>query len=189
LAAAALTATVAATIALSLAASPPALAHTALVSSDPTDGEVVASAPTEVALTFDEAIGTPAFVSVVGPDGSDIADGDPVIDDGTVTQAVKILPQQGAYTAAYRVLSADGHPVTGEIHFAVDPAAAATSETAQTPATACVEGCDAASSTSLWQRESTWIVVALVALAVGIAMVFALGLRSRPSNPGSGADG
>jgi hypothetical protein len=166
----------------------PAQAHAALISSSPADGDVVASVPTEVVFTFDDALGSPAFVSVVGPDGSNIADGDAVIDGATVTQAVRLFPQQGKYTASYRVVSDDGHPVTGTIRFTVDPAHA-TSSPSSTPAgaTCSGDGCPQAGS-SVWDRESTWVVVALVALAIGIAVVFAVGLRSG-STSDQGGDG
>jgi methionine-rich copper-binding protein CopC len=162
----------------------PALAHAGLASSEPADGDVMSSAPTEVVFTFTEPVAGPAFVTVLGPDGSNVAEGDAVIDGATVTQSTKLLPQQGAYTASYRVISADGHPVVGTIHFTVDPlhANAAPAEAA------CADDCRGATTTPLWQRESTWIVAALAALAAGIALVFGLGLRSRPSGPDPGGD-
>jgi copper resistance protein C len=161
----------------------PARAHAALVSSNPTDGAVVATAPVEVTLTFDETVMAPAYVVVKAPDGSDVADGSATIDGATVTQAVRLVPQQGAYSASYRVVSDDGHPVQGTIKFSVDPAHA-TSATAAA-STDCSGG-DCA-GTPFFQRESTWVVIGLAALAIAIAVVFALGLRSSSdATPGGG---
>jgi copper resistance protein C len=151
----------------------PAQAHAALVSSSPTDGAVVASAPTEVMFTFDETVKAPAFAVVKAPDGSNIAQGSATIDGSTVTQAVRLVPQQGAYSASYSVMSDDGHRVVGTINFTVDPSHA----TAASTASACSG--NACAGTPFLQRESTWVVIALAALAIAIALVFAFGLRSR----------
>jgi methionine-rich copper-binding protein CopC len=166
-----------------------AQAHAALISSSPSDGDVVASVPTEVSFTFDEAVGSPAFVSVIGPDGADIADGDAVVDGATVTQAVRLLPEQGRYTASYRVVSDDGHAVTGTIRFTVD-AVNGTTAPGGPALSDCANGCPLTSAgASFWHRESTWVVIGLAALALAIAMVFAFGLRSGAGSSDAGADG
>jgi copper resistance protein C len=163
----------------------PAQAHAALVSSSPTDGAVVASAPTEVTFTFDEAVMAPAYVVVKAPDGANVAQGSATVDGATVTQAVALVPEQGAYSVSYRVVSDDGHPVTGTIQFNVDPAHADTSSAPQTASASDACSGSGCSGTSFWHRESTWVVVALAALAIAIAIAFALGLRSSsPSRPG-----
>jgi methionine-rich copper-binding protein CopC len=161
----------------------PAQAHAALVSSSPSDGAVVASAPTEVTFTFDETVMAPAYVVVKAPDGSNVVQGSATISGATVTQAVRLVPQQGAYSASYRVVSDDGHPVQGTIDFTVDPAHAATARASTSPL--CSGDC---TSTPVWQRESTWVVIALAALAMAISLVFALGLRSG-SDATPGGDG
>jgi methionine-rich copper-binding protein CopC len=160
----------------------PAQAHAALVSSDPTDGAVVASAPTEVTFTFDETVKAPAYAVVKAPDGSNVAQGSATIDGATVTQTVRLVPQQGAYSASYSVMSDDGHRVVGTINFTVDPAHATTASS--------TSGCsgDACASTPFLQRETTWVVIALAALAIALALVFAFGLRSR-SDTTPGGDG
>ena len=166
----------------------PAQAHAALVSSSPSDGDVVTSVPTEVSFTFDESVVSPAFVSVIGPDGSNIADGNAVVDGATVRQAVRLFPQQGRYSASYRVVSDDGHPVTGTIRFTVDPVHGTDAPTSPAVAACAADGCGD-SGTPLWQRESTWIVVALAGLAAAIVLIFALGLRSGSSSSDAGGGG
>ncbi|WP_241249455.1 copper resistance CopC family protein [Rhodococcus sp. X156] len=96
----------------------PASAHSYLVSSDPADGAEVATSPAQVALTFNEPL-QPAFgsVSVVGPDGNQWSTGSATITGSTATVALTELGPAGRYTVAYRVLSADSHPVTGTVSF------------------------------------------------------------------------
>lgn len=96
----------------------PAAAHASLVSSTPTQDAQVGPAPRQVSFTFSEEVQAPAFVAVSGPDGGSLLAGDPVVDGATVTQEVD-GGDAGTWTAAYRVVSEDGHPITGEITFEV----------------------------------------------------------------------
>ena len=102
----------------------PAAAHNVLISSDPTDGSTLSAAPTTVTLTFDQPVQDfEPIVTVTGPDGQPHASGAPTIDSNVVTNDVGPLTQSGPYLIAYRVVSADGHPVQGEIHFELAGAA------------------------------------------------------------------
>lgn len=101
------------------AAGAPASAHASLVSSDPTEGEVLPEAPEAVTLTFDEP------VTVVG-DGVQAYDaaGDPLEVDASARDEVVTteLPDglaDGTYVIAWRVVSSDGHPVAGSLTFHV----------------------------------------------------------------------
>lgn len=103
----------------------PASAHASLVSSTPEADATLDALPDEVELVFSQDVRAPAYVVVTGPDG-DVVDGSPEIDGTTVTQAVG-GSTEGGYTLAYRVISADGHPISGQIAFSVGeggPAAA-----------------------------------------------------------------
>lgn len=104
-----------------LASAGPASAHATLVSSSPAQGARLDALPAEVRFEFTEEIAAPAYVIVTAPDGSSVADGDPVVDGRVVTQAVADGPE-GGYTMAYRAVSRDGHPVTGAISFSVGDA-------------------------------------------------------------------
>lgn len=97
----------------------PASAHATLVGSDPQDGASLQSEPKSVSITFNEDVATPAQLQVTAPDGTRLAEGEPTIDGTTVTQAVRSSGQAGSYTLAYRVVSADGHPVSGELTYDV----------------------------------------------------------------------
>ncbi len=96
-----------------------AYAHTALVSASPADGSTVTEQPGQVVLTFNEAVQEQfAQVAVADASGSSYQTGEPQASGATVTQAVGELPD-GTYTVSFRVVSADGHPVTGSYRFSV----------------------------------------------------------------------
>jgi copper transport protein len=95
-----------------LAAAPAAFAHATLVSSTPANEDVLARAPAQVVLRFNEAVET-AFGSVRVYDGAARR-----VDEGGTTRpqprqvAVRVrsgLPR-GTYTVAWRAVSADSHP-------------------------------------------------------------------------------
>lgn len=94
-------------------------AHAALISSTPEDGATVKTLPSEVTFTFDEPVGTPAFVAVSAPDGTRIEVGDPTFLDATMTQQIDPVDEQGVYTMSFRVVSDDGHPVAESLTFRV----------------------------------------------------------------------
>ncbi|WP_299053951.1 copper resistance protein CopC [uncultured Nocardioides sp.] len=122
--AALLLATLTALTALAVTA-PPASAHAALVGANPEDGATVERPPTEVVLEFSEEVSEPAFVSVTTADGIDVTGGAVAVDGATVTRPLAAAAAAGEYTIAYRVVSADGHPIEGETTFtASEPAAA-----------------------------------------------------------------
>jgi len=103
--------------ALVLLGSGPASAHASLSGSDPKDGATLRTAPTEITFTFNENVGNPAYISVVAPNGSKVDVGKVRAIDNTVTAALPDVNQKGRYSASYRVVSADGHPVEGTIHY------------------------------------------------------------------------
>ena len=117
-----LAATVAACVALLLGAAP-AFAHTRLESSDPGDRSSVDAAPASVSLTFNEAISAEfATLSVVGPDGTNYQSGPVSAANGQVSTAVSPLGPAGVYEIGYRVVSDDGHPVSGKVSFTLTTA-------------------------------------------------------------------
>ncbi|MEW1772746.1 copper resistance protein CopC [Streptomyces sp. NPDC086777] len=109
--------------ALLLASAAPASAHAALRGSDPADGAVLKSSPAALTLTFTEAVGLlddsfrvydPTNHRVAtseaehGPAGSDTA---------RITFPKKL--GTGTFTVAWRIVSADSHPVSGALTFSV----------------------------------------------------------------------
>ncbi|MFF4062282.1 copper resistance CopC/CopD family protein [Streptomyces sp. NPDC001668] len=100
-----------------------ASAHAALRSTDPGDGTVLKSAPRDITLTFTESVGLlDDSFRVLGPDGKRLKAGEAGhgpsgSDTARVTLPAKLA--QGTYTVAWRVVSADSHPVSGAFTFSV----------------------------------------------------------------------
>jgi len=101
----------------------PSAAHSTPVSSVPADGTSIETGPQRASITFNEALQTsfPAL-TVVGPDGNLWSRGNPTVDGPTVSVAVGDLGPAGVYQIGYRVTSADGHPVKGEMTFTLTKA-------------------------------------------------------------------
>jgi methionine-rich copper-binding protein CopC len=99
----------------------PASAHASLVRSSPADQSSVAVAPTTVTLTFDENIRMPSVILVKNADGVSVVQGRTSAVDNIVKTRVDTGPS-GVFTVAYRVVSADGHPVSGRLSFRVGTA-------------------------------------------------------------------
>ncbi|MFS0885378.1 copper resistance CopC family protein [Aeromicrobium sp. 179-A 4D2 NHS] len=94
----------------------PAAAHTALVSTDPADGARLDTAPDRIVLTFNEPV-RPLSDASLQVDGT-AQEADVRIDGPRLV----LTPSEafaGSYEINYRVISADGHPVSGSTAFAV----------------------------------------------------------------------
>ncbi|SCG55693.1 hypothetical protein GA0070619_3317 [Micromonospora zamorensis] len=105
----------------------PAWAHNSLKSATPAREATVPSPPTEVTLEFMQRL-DPTFTTIVLTDAArrKLATGDPVVVGAKSTVQVTDPLPNGTYTVAYRVVSADGHPVQGSYPFTVaDPASSA----------------------------------------------------------------
>ncbi len=149
-----------------LATAAPAAAHNALISSDPKDKTSLEAGPSTVTLTFDQDVQGGKdinTISVVDADGGhyEVA-GDPTIKDNTVSTKVNALGKAGQYKIGYRILSADGHPVSGELTFTLTKDGTGTPTT---PANANASGdSDSGGGIPLW----VWIVGAVVLLGGGV---------------------
>ncbi|MFC8387868.1 copper resistance protein CopC [Streptomyces sp. NPDC057238] len=108
---------------LVLGGAAPASAHAALRGSDPEGGSVVKSAPRHLTLTFTESVGLlDDSFRVYGPDNRRVHLGEPQHADGASDTARADLPgglADGTYTVAWRVVSADSHPVSGAFTFSI----------------------------------------------------------------------
>jgi copper resistance protein C len=95
----------------------PASAHAVLVGTNPKDGASLAIAPHRITLTFNENIGTPAFIAVQSPDGKRVSTSKATAVDHKASATVADVGKRGRYAVSYRVVSADGHPVEGTFHY------------------------------------------------------------------------
>ncbi len=120
---------------LLLGAASPASAHASLISSDPAQGAVLDIAPEAVTFRFTESV-------------SAVADGTRVLDDKGVAVPSSVSAAgseltvtldgpvgNGTLVVLWRVVSADGHPVSGSLSFSVGEA----SDTALPPPADAVE--------------------------------------------------
>ena len=102
---------------------PAAYAHDQVQSTLPADGEHVDTAPSAITITFtDEILELGAIVMVVDEEERNWAEGEMGLDGPQATQAVEPGMPDGAYEVRWRVVSADGHPVSGAFAFAVGDA-------------------------------------------------------------------
>ncbi|NNN31542.1 copper resistance protein CopC/CopD [Streptomyces sp. S3(2020)] len=102
----------------------PASAHAALRSTDPEDGTVLKSAPRYITLTFTESVGLlDDSFRVLSPKNERVRTGEAEHVPGSSDTARVSLPTsglgQGTFTVAWRVVSADSHPVSGAFTFSV----------------------------------------------------------------------
>jgi copper transport protein len=106
---------------LALAIPPAASAHARLLSTSPQAGARLDRAPRAVTLRFDEDVET-AFgaLRVLAASGKRVDDGHIARPGGrgsVVSVALRRGLPSGTYTAAYRVISDEGHPVSGAFVF------------------------------------------------------------------------
>jgi copper resistance protein C len=92
--------------------------HNELLGTDPPYDARLATGPTRVTLTFDlPAQRGFSTIIVTGPDGNQWQAG-PATENGTqVSAPVRPLGPAGKYTVAWRIVSADGHPVHATFPF------------------------------------------------------------------------
>lgn len=169
----------------------PAAAHSYLVSSDPVNGATMASGPPRVTLTFNESLQT-SFdsLSVVGPDGNRWSTGDTEVSGARVSIALTELGPVGKYTVAYRVVSADSHPVTGTTSFTLTTAGTGTPGPKANAAPSGGSSGGSSGGFPVWP----FVVAAVLLFGAGLAVVFRGGSRrssprggSRKSNPRGGS--
>jgi hypothetical protein len=98
----------------------PAAAHNELIGSIPEDGSTVAAPPKVVELAFDQPVQREFDqLAVLDEDDGHHEEDEVEIVGGRVRQQVGEL-EPGTYRITYRIVSADGHPVTGMVTFTVN---------------------------------------------------------------------
>lgn len=117
----------------------PAAAHDGLVSTQPAVESTISASPEEVSLTFSGELNTDpgsSVIEVIGPDGQNAAIDTPVASGVTIVQPLAPAPAGGTFTVRWKVVSSDGHPISGEFTYTVtaaDAIQAPSAESAQTP--------------------------------------------------------
>lgn len=170
-----------------------ASAHDALTASSPEADSSVATLPSELTLTFSaDLLGGEGSTEVVVMDADEnsVTDGDATVSGPVVTQPLVSAAAAGEYHVIWKVVSSDGHPISGEYYFTVTegtPAAESTSSPAPETAAPTAEASPApvtsdpatpADGEAESAAPTIWIVSILGALVV-VALVVWLTLRSR----------
>ena len=102
----------------SLLACGAAQAHAHLLTSTPTEGSTLASPPAALVLTFSESARVTVAAVHKGKEAKQILHCLPTNAAATVVIPLPVL-SAGAYTATWRVVGADGHVMSGQLHFSV----------------------------------------------------------------------
>ncbi|MFJ8946262.1 copper resistance CopC/CopD family protein [Streptomyces sp. NPDC102395] len=101
----------------------PAAAHSTLVRAVPADSSVIKTAPDRITLTFSETVGLSAgSLRVLSPESLRVDEGPVRHAPGTAdTAEVRLADKlpEGTYTVGWRVVSADGHPISGAFTFSL----------------------------------------------------------------------
>lgn len=161
-----------------------------LVSATPADGSTTARPPERVELTFSEEVDA-RFVqlAVLGPDAAPVTSGSPVTEGTAVSAGLGASLPPGEYGVSFRVVSADGHPVAGELRFRYEPEP---TTSAQVSPPAAVPDAMAGTSTPggsagvapvagrSGQPRAALVVAPVLLIAVGLGAVVAF-RRSRSS--------
>ena len=98
----------------------PASAHAELVGTTPADGARLDRAPARVTLTFTEDINLiDGGLRLVDGGGTTVPTPSPTVQGNTIRWSMPAGLADGSYLVAWRVVSADGHPVSGAFGFGV----------------------------------------------------------------------
>lgn len=175
-----------------------AQAHDYLVASTPAAGSTIHSPVSTVSLTFDDIVldyskGSTALL-VTGPGRSSrhFETTCATIDNRTVSAGVA-LGRPGVYTVTWRVVSADGHPVTDSIRFTYAPSSSVRASAGTPSGPSCglsdahyipYGGPSPGISPIVWFVIGGGVLLVLAAIIVVIVVV----VRTNPSSV-QGADG
>ncbi|WP_033327454.1 copper resistance CopC family protein [Streptomyces yerevanensis] len=178
----------AAALAILAGPAPQAAAHTELDTSSPGADATLAGLPPRVTLSFSDAMTQKyAKVAVTGPDGASAATAEPQITGKTVTLPLDTAAPAGRYTVGYRVVSADGHPVSGSYTFTVketgspSPSPSTTESVGRAAPRAARE-----SVTDQGDEESSGVVVRILVAAGALAVAAIGAFVSRRRRAGHG---
>lgn len=145
----------------------PVYSHSQVIGANPEDGATVAELPQTVEVEFSENLSEPAFIAVVAPDG-EILETNTRIDKNIVRASVESSDQQGLFAVNFRVVSADGHPITGSVSFTVESAA---TEVSPSPESKTDESADTDANSD---ETSNWFFIAIAVVVFGWGVAAAL---------------
>jgi len=144
---------------------PLAIAHSELVSSNPSASANIQQLPEQIELEFNEELlnlGSGNSVSIISPSGEDLGMGETSTEGTRITRLLNSAPESGTFEVKYRVVSADGHVLNGNYTFNVSEAVVTTLEKNNSA--------DAESGSNLLMNSVKAILGAAVVLLIGLAI-------------------
>lgn len=175
-----------------------ATAHSALIDSTPETDSTLETLPERIELTFNEPLSDISPAIIVRQGEETVAELEPQIDGPVASAESPTDLPPGDYDVVWRVVSADGHPVSGTIPFtlsgdasapaetAPDPGAETTEETAPEP-TSTDEAVADDDTEPAAARSTPWLILGAVAILAIAALVLLL-LRRRRDTDDASAD-
>jgi copper transport protein len=163
----------------SLLLASPAAAHAELVDIAPANGAQL-TRPTEVRMTFTESVNlVDDGIRLVDHVGATVRTPDPTVDGRTVTWPMPADLPEGPYVVTWRVVSTDGHPISGAFSFGVGTAAAVPGSATSTGTTGTTVNTVASGSTAPWpvvvMRLAGYLAFALFAGVAAFVLLCAPG--------------
>jgi len=167
-----------------IAAPSPASAHAQLEWTRPVQSAVVSTSPSQVVLHFGEPVEIDfGSLRVIGPNGQRVDSGGthhPPGDSHAVAIALPPHLPDGTYVVAWRVISADSHPVHGAFVFSVGSAAGASKANALATSISHESGSTAVGVLYWFIRFAAFVgLLFLVGLATTVILVWREGGASR----------
>ena len=109
-------------LAWAIAQAPAAIAHAVVKQSVPSEGAVLAVAPAEVIITFNEKIDKVfSGASLHDAAGATVSSGKALVDPANAAVLKLAVPtlKAGKYTVQWHAVGHDGHRLAGQLHFSV----------------------------------------------------------------------
>ena len=145
-----------------------ASAHALLERTAPERGAALESPPDQMAFFFSEPVEASfGAVRIFDAEGEQVESGEITRPEGrsdAVAVSVDARLPDGTYTATYRVISADSHPVSGGFVFTVGKPGAGPAETVSE----LLDDTDAGARTSVAYWAARWLGYAAIGLGVGL---------------------
>ena len=117
----------------------PALAHDQLIGSNPKNGAKLDKHPEWLELEFSGNIQDIGTEIQVMHEGKDVSAGEIAIEGRKVTSALPDDLAPGDYKVVWRVVSSDGHPISGTLEFTINDSNAAGGTTSENEGDAATE--------------------------------------------------
>lgn len=109
----------------------PALAHDQLIGSNPKNGAQLDKQPEWLELEFSGNIQQVGTEIQVNHNGKDVSAGEIAVEGRKVTSALPDDLEPGDYEVVWRVVSSDGHPISGTVKFTINDSNAAGGTTSE----------------------------------------------------------